>query len=153
RLAGRLSGTRVISSVHNPDHEPEFWNDGAAVSLWKRQAALALDRWTARFGCTRMVAVSDYVGQSAHRRLRFPLERTELLYNPVDIEELQSPSRRDRTELLQELGLPTDSLVLLNVARVSPQKGLIYAIRALPTIRKCYPKAHLLSVGATVDAA
>jgi glycosyltransferase involved in cell wall biosynthesis len=153
RVAGRLSGTRVISSVHNPDHQPEFWNDGADVSLWKRLAALALDRWTACFGCTRMVAVSEYLRQSTHRRLRFPLERTELIYNPVDTEELQSPSRRGRVELLRELGLPVDSLVLLTVGRVSPQKGLIYAIRALPVIRRSYPTAHLLSVGGAADAA
>jgi len=44
-------------------------------------------------------------------------------------------------------------LILLNVARVSPQKGLIYALRALPEIVKRYPRAHLLSVGATTDPA
>jgi len=49
--------------------------------------------------------------------------------------------------------LPDDSLILLNVARVSPQKGLLYALRALPAILKRYPSAQLLSIGATTDPA
>jgi glycosyltransferase involved in cell wall biosynthesis len=34
---------------------------------------------------------------------------------------------------------------------VSPQKGLLYAIRALPAVREKYPGAYLVSVGATSD--
>lgn len=151
RTAGQLTGIPVISSIHNPEHEPEAWDDGSAVSLRKRRVIRALDRWTAHFGCERIVAVSEYVRQSTHRQLRFPLERTELLYNPIDVEEFQSSPASGRSELLRELGLPAESIILLNVARVSPQKGLLYAIRALPLIRQRYPTAHLLSVGATTD--
>jgi glycosyltransferase involved in cell wall biosynthesis len=64
---------------------------------------------------------------------------------------MKAPSVKSRTELLWELGLAPDSLVLLNVARVSPQKGLLYALRALPAILKQYPQVHLISVGATTD--
>src|SRR5687767_7367440 len=45
RVAGRLTGTPVISSVHNPDHEAETWADGADVSLVKRRIVRELDRW------------------------------------------------------------------------------------------------------------
>ncbi|MGH9900893.1 MAG: glycosyltransferase family 4 protein, partial [Pyrinomonadaceae bacterium] len=124
----------------------------SGVSLYKRQLARALDRWTAWFGCERLVAVSKYVRQSAHRRLRFPLERTELLYNPIDVDEFRPAGGGGRAEILRELGLPADCVLLLNVGRVSPQKGLLYAIRALPAIRERHPSVHLLSVGATADA-
>ncbi|MEJ7618025.1 MAG: hypothetical protein WKF30_13935 [Pyrinomonadaceae bacterium] len=50
----------MVSSVHNPDYEPEAWNDGSAVSS-ARKFFRQLDRWTARFGCDRMIAVSQYV--------------------------------------------------------------------------------------------
>src|SRR5262249_40124838 len=43
--------------------------------------------------------------------------------------------------------------ILLNVARLAPQKGMIYVLRALPKILEHYPQAHLLSVGVTTDAA
>jgi glycosyltransferase involved in cell wall biosynthesis len=111
----------------------------------------SIDRWTARFGNRRLIAVSEYVRQSAHRHLKFPLQDIDLLYNPIDIDDLRKSSHKSRAELLHELNLPTDALILLNVARVSPQKGLIYALRALPKIIGEYPNAHLLSVGGTTD--
>jgi len=154
RVAGRLSRTPVISSIHNPDHEPDVWEDGAAVHPLKRRLARWMDRWTADFGCDRLVAVSEYVRRSAHRRLGFPLEQIDLLYNPIDVDQFQSiapGAPRERQKLIEELGLPEGSVILLNVARVSPQKGLLYAIRALPAVREKYPEAHLVSVGATVD--
>jgi len=151
RVAGRLSRIPVISSIHNPDHEPDAWNDGAAVSPLKRRLARLMDHWTAHFGCERLVAVSEYVRRSAHDRLGFPIERIDLLYNPIDIDQFHSGVPHGRQKLIEELRLPEGSVVLLNVARVSPQKGLLYAIRALPAVREKYPEAYLVSVGATSD--
>jgi glycosyltransferase involved in cell wall biosynthesis len=151
RVAGRMTKVPVISSVHNPDHEPQAWSDGANVSLITRHAVKALDRWTANLGSDRMIAVSEYVRKSASRDLHYSLDLVELVYNPFDVDLMKAPVGKDRTELLRELGLASDSLILLNVARVSPQKGLLYAVRALPAILKQYPQAHLISVGATTD--
>jgi glycosyltransferase involved in cell wall biosynthesis len=153
RVAGRFSRTPVISSIHNPDHEAEAWADGADVSLMKRRAVRELDRWTAHAGCDRMIAVSEYVKQSANRHLGVSLDSIEVVYNPIDVDLVRAEPSTNRAELLRACGLPPDSLILLNVARVSPQKGLIYALRALPAIVERYPTAHLLSVGATTDLA
>jgi len=147
RVAGRLAGVPVVSSIHNPDHEPEVWGDGADVSRWKLRLSLALDRWSARFGCERMVAVSDYVRRSAVRRLKFPPERIDLVYNPIDVEALAAAPARPREELFAGRGLGADSTVLLNVGRVSPQKGFVYAVRAMPAILARNPSAHLVSAG------
>jgi glycosyltransferase involved in cell wall biosynthesis len=152
RVAGRMGRVPVISSIHNPDYEPEAFNDGAEVSARKRTLARLLDRLTARMGCERMVAVSEYVRLSASRHLRFPAGRIDLLYNPIDVEEFQ-PRRGKREELLADLGLSPETVVLLNVARVSPQKGLLYAIRALPAITERHPATHLISAGALTDPA
>ncbi|MGZ5435790.1 MAG: glycosyltransferase family 4 protein [Pyrinomonadaceae bacterium] len=151
RVAGRLAGIPVISSIHNPDHEPEAWADGATVSKRKRLTAKTIDRWTARFGNQRLIAVSDYVKQSAHRHLKFALNDIDLVYNPIDLDLLSQPPTKSRDEILRESGLPADALMLLNVARVSPQKGLIYAVRAMPRILEQFPNAHLVSVGSTTD--
>lgn len=152
RVAGRLANVPVISSVHNPDHEPQAWADGAEVSKLKRHTVKALDRWTANMGNKRMIAVSDYVRHSASRDLHFSLDSIELVYNPFDVDLMKAPAGKSRAELLREFGLPDDSLILLNVARVSPQKGLLYAVRALPEIARQYPGAQLVSVGSTADA-
>ena len=148
RVAGRLAGVPVVSSIHNPDYEPVAWEASRQGHGAKRRFFLALDRGTARIGCARMIAVSESVRQSAHAHLRFPLERIDVVENPVDLDELRRPAARDRRALLDELGLPGDVLVLLNVARLSPQKGLHHAIDALPKILEAHPSAHLLSVGA-----
>ena len=148
RLAGRLAGVPVISSIHNPDYEPVVWLAGQQGHPAKRHFFLALDRITARLACSRMIAVSEYVRQSAHVHLRFPLERIDLVYNPIDLNELRRAPTCDRKTLLAELGLPADALVLLNVARLSPQKGLNDAIDALPRILQSHTRAHLVSVGA-----
>jgi glycosyltransferase involved in cell wall biosynthesis len=154
RVAGRAAGVPVVSSVHCPDHAPEVWGDGAGVSLWKRRASLLLDRWSARFGCTRMVAVSEYVRGYAARYLRFPVGRIDLIYNPIDTDALAGAAvaGRLREELLGELGLEPESRVLLNVGRVSPAKGILYAVRAMPHILREHPAAHLVLVGETTDA-
>ena len=149
RMAGRFSGVPVISSIHDSDYEPETWGDGSDVSAWKRHLIRAIDGWSARLGCERMLAVSDYVRQSAHRHLRFPLQRIDRLYNPVDVNELRSSKPRE--QLLDELGLPADSVILLNVGRVKPQKGLLYAIRALPAVKRQHPRVRLISMGGIDD--
>lgn len=151
RIAGRLTGTPVVSSIHNPDHEAHAWADGADVSLMKRRVARSVDRWTAHVGSDRLIAVSEYVRQSANRHLRVPLDSIDLVYNPIDTDLFEAAPMRTRAELLRSCGLPADSLILLNVARVSPQKGLLYALRALPSILQQYPSAHLVSVGDTGD--
>jgi len=153
RVSGRLVSVPVVSSVHNPDHEEAAWSDGADVSRGKRRLVKGIDRWTARVGNERLIAVSEYVRQSANRPLKFSLKQIDLLYNPIDIEALTTAPNKNREELLRELGLPSDAIILLNVARLSPQKGLIHALRALPKIIGKYPQAHLLSVGATTDPA
>jgi glycosyltransferase involved in cell wall biosynthesis len=148
RLAGRMAGVPVISSIHAPDYEPRSWDAGQHGHPAKRAFFLAFDRFTARLCCTRMIAVSEYVRQSAHAHLRFPLDRIDVINNPVDLAELRRPPGRDRRTLLAELGLPADAVVLLNVARLSPQKGLQVAIDALPRILQSHGRTHLLSVGA-----
>jgi glycosyltransferase involved in cell wall biosynthesis len=152
RLAGRLAGVPVISSIHNPDYEPEVWRDGHQGNPAKRHFFREIDRGTARIGCRRMIAVSEYVRQSAHRHLGFPIERIDLVYNPIAVEEFIAAPARSRNEFLAECGLPKQATILLHVGRVSPQKGLHLAIRSLPRILAERPDTHLLSAGATDDA-
>ncbi|MDR3639317.1 MAG: glycosyltransferase [Isosphaeraceae bacterium] len=151
RIAGRLAGVPVLSSVHNMEYEPEARvNESRSLRL-KRNAALLVDRWTARIGARRLIAVSDYVGRSAARQLRFPAQRIDLVYNPIDFDDVSSEAHSDRSRVRDELGLPPDSLILLNVGRVSAQKGLLFAIRALPAIVARFPTVHLVSAGSLTD--
>jgi glycosyltransferase involved in cell wall biosynthesis len=151
RVAGRLAGVPVISSVHNMQYDPEARADEGGWLRLKRDAALFMDRWTAHLGARRLVAVSEYVRRSAARLLRFPAERIDLVYNPIDFEELRPGLVCDRSRIWAEAGIPAESLILLNVGRVSYQKGLIFAVRALRDILVQFPQVHLVSVGSLAD--
>jgi glycosyltransferase involved in cell wall biosynthesis len=152
RIAGFLTGTPVLSSIHNPEYEPEALTDAPQLNSKKLFVARNLDKWTARLGCRKMLAVSRYVKESASRRLDFPPEKIEVLYNPIDVSDLCAGASRSRADVLGELNLASGSIMLLNVARVAPQKGLLYAIQALAEIRRKFPEAHLISVGGKDDA-
>lgn len=147
RLAGRLAGVPVVSSIHNPDYEPEVWRMGEQGPAAKRWFFLGVDRATARLGCGSLIAVSEFVRRSAATHLRVPLERIELVENPIDLDEIRRPPGHDRDQLLGEVGLEGGDRILLNVGRLSPQKGLQHAIDALPAILEAHPRAHLVSLG------
>ena len=150
RMAGRLSGVPVISSVHNPEYEPEAGAGASPAVRRKIATARIVDAITARTCCTRMIAVSEHVKESTVTRLGYPASKIDVVYNPADISEAVSEqvSRRD---VLQSLGLQEDSILLLNVGRLSPQKGFIDAVRALPEVLSSVPNARLVSVGAQAD--
>jgi glycosyltransferase involved in cell wall biosynthesis len=149
RVAGRMAGIPVISSIHNPEYEPEAMSAFSREVRRKIAAARLIDKATAQLGCRRMIAVSHFVKESTVRRLGFPAARIDVVYNPIDISELRPTI--DRREVIKELDLSDDTVVLLNVGRVSPQKGLIFAIRAMPAVLEAFPKAVLLSIGSQSD--
>jgi glycosyltransferase involved in cell wall biosynthesis len=149
RIAGRLSAIPVISSIHNPEYEPEV-SAGAPRSVRQKIAiARRVDQMTAR-ACARMIAVSEYVKRSTVRRLGYPSTKIKVIYNPIDLSETIDDAV-DRTGVLADLNIPVDSLLLLHVGRLSPQKGFIDAIRAMPEVLRSIPNARLVSVGAQAD--
>ncbi len=151
RISGYLAKVPVLSSIHNPDYEVEALTDGSQISASKNFIIRNLDRWTARLFCREMIAVSEYVKHSTHKRLSFPEEKIKSLYNPVDVRAFQTEFGIDRKAFLTSFGIPEQAIVLLNVARISPQKGFLYAVQALPQIKAKFPNAHLVSVGAMND--
>lgn len=145
RIAGRRAGVPVISTIHCPEYEAEASSGVPSAVRRKIKAARLLDKWTARFGCWRMIAVSKYIKESLTVRLNYPPEKVDVLYNPVDI--FENPVLDDRSSVFESLGLPPDTVLLLSVARLSPEKGLIHAIRAMPDILEAEPRVRLVSVG------
>ena len=151
RIAGRLSGIPVISSIHNPEYEPEAASASLRSVKGKIALARAVDKYTAQF-CARMIAVSNYVKQSTVARLKYPASRIDVVYNPIDIAEIAG-NVTDRGSVLASLNLPIDSKLVLHVGRLAPQKGFVDAVQAMPEILRSVPMARLVSVGAHADAA
>ncbi|HMS07876.1 MAG TPA: glycosyltransferase family 4 protein [Pyrinomonadaceae bacterium] len=148
RIAGRASGIPVVSSIHSPEYE-----SAAMVGPNKRKqiAAKQIDKWTMRFCGSRVIAVSKYVRDSVHAQLGIPFDKIEVLYNPVHLDE--SDAAYDRGQFYDDCGLPSDSVILLSIGRVSPEKGLIWAVKAMKSVVQQMPHAHLVHIGAQDNAA
>jgi glycosyltransferase involved in cell wall biosynthesis len=129
RLAGRLAGAAVVSHVHI---ENVFRADGLG-----RPAQRALDRATARL-CARILAVSEAT-RDAVVADGYPRSRIEVVPNGVDLVRAE-PERLE--------GLPLDTPVVIEVARLAPVKGQRELIRALARV----PEAVLVLVGVAFES-
>lgn len=145
RVAGRLAGIAVVSSIHNPDHEPEVWRAEGFRHPCRQRVLRALDGLTARRCTDHLVAVSAYVAGCAHRALRFPLARTTVVPNPVEL-------AGDQAGPGDALPVPPGARIALSVARVVPQKGLLELVDA---VARTDPRhdLHLVVAGSTANAA
>jgi glycosyltransferase involved in cell wall biosynthesis len=75
-------------------------------------------------------------------------ERITVIHNGVDTEVFRPDV--DGREVRQELGIPSDALVIGHVARMTPWKGQHHLLEAFLQIAPEFPKAYLLFVGSSV---
>ena len=71
--------------------------------------------------------------------------RTEVVLNGIDLD-VYRPGI-DGKQLRKELGIPSDALVVGNVARLTPWKGQHHLVEAFASIAAANSMAHLLLVG------
>src|SRR5439155_25157433 len=95
RIAGRLCRCEVISTVQSAIYEPE----SGLYSWWRH----GTDQMTARFAA-QVIAVSEFVRGSVHRRLGLPLDRITVIPNAVDVCSIHAEAPR-RVATRMALGL------------------------------------------------
>ncbi|MEO7556252.1 MAG: glycosyltransferase [Acidimicrobiales bacterium] len=147
RVAGRLAGVPVVSSLHNPDHEQAVWADEGFTRPWRQEVLRVLDAITARW-CGKVIAVSAHVADSARRRLHITPNQLIVIPNAVELEPPTAGFTAPATRIHDELGLPDAVKVVLTVARVVPQKGLQDIIDALGLLPE---DIHLLVAGSMAN--
>ena len=131
-LGGLMAGVRTI--VHT-DHARQFPD--------KRRYMLA-ERLVSAFAY-RVVGVSDDTSANLCKYEKIPWEKIETIPNGIDGSVFDI--RVDRDARRCELGVPTDALVLGIAARLSPPKGVVHAIRAMPGVLARQPRAILIIAG------
>jgi L-malate glycosyltransferase len=139
RLAALLSRTpRVVTTLHHLDYK--YW---PAVSiparLWK-----ALDLLTATTINDALLAVSEAVRRDYAGRL--PFREVSRLYNYLDLQAFQEPGET-RAAARDQLGWAERDFILLTIARLAPEKGHAYLVRAMAAILRTIPHARLVLVG------
>jgi glycosyltransferase involved in cell wall biosynthesis len=156
RLASLLAGRPpVVSTLQNMPYDPRA--QGSELPRgWRGGLVKRADRLLGRWTRTRFVAVSSAVRDSYVSALGIPPERTEVIYNAVDISALRARAEHPSAGpgLRAELDLAPGRRLIVNVARHVPQKGLEYLIDSLsrPPLRGIDCGLALVGVGGGTPA-
>jgi glycosyltransferase involved in cell wall biosynthesis len=139
RLA--VTGTRIplLSSLEAPTYAVEARRDYSRPARAKLQLVRLADMVTGRLVGTTYLACSTSVAQSTRRALRLPPDRIRVLPNSTVVPDEAAPIA---------VSLERDDEVrLLVIGRLSPQKGHVHLLRALPALASRYPGVGLHVVG------
>ncbi len=135
-LAARLGGARaVVSTKHAPD---EF----RGRRTWKRPPFLLLERLAYEMD-DAVVVVSEGLATFLEQTEHLPRRKMVIIGHGVGEPGVAVP----RPEARRELGLASFDPVLGAVGRLSPEKGHLHLLRALPAIAAAFPGAGCVLAG------
>lgn len=123
RVAGRLAGVPVISHMHAPN----VFRQGRG-----RRTQIVLDNATA-CACARIVAVSEATRRALEEQ-GYPQRLLETVLNGIHLDEVLPRDQAVRSEF----GVPQNAALIACVGRLTPTKGQIDLIRALPLLDDVY---------------
>lgn len=149
-IAARLAslfgaGTPIITSIELADYEPEIIRIGG-WNPHKVRGLKAIDKLTASLAKPYYVPCSYFVKNSYQRNFGIDESKTQVIYNCID-PQLLSASREDVTRLRDELALPPDAFIYLNVGRLDPQKNHNLLFQAFREVASEVPNSYLLLAG------
>lgn len=131
---------RVVSSVEAPVYSDEVWDDTVGARRWKLEVVRLTELVTSRLSGSTYVACSKSVARCMQGALHLPDRRLRVIYNSTSV-------AGDDGEPAGA-GVPTPAgATLLTVGRLSPQKGQVYLLRAMPLILERWPATLLQIVG------
>ncbi len=133
---GRLVG---VPLVFETPHLKERWRKGRLKSSY------AVDRMIGRL-VDYYVAVSKANAQYLIEEKMLPPGKIVVIRNGCDVNRF-NPAHEVPNGLRASLGFDPGDPVLVEMARLEPQKGHQVLLRALPLIRARFPKTRLVCVG------
>ncbi len=135
----------LVTSWQLTDYDP-VTIASAGWSPIKIAGLKILDQVTSLISTPHFVACSETVRHSFDRHFKCKGRGVRTIYNSVDLKALAStPDSNSR--LKNELGLPNDAFVFLNVGRLDPQKNQQLILRAFSDVIGYAPNSYLLLVG------
>ncbi|WP_434522782.1 glycosyltransferase [Halorubrum sp. AS12] len=133
RIAGTISNSRIISTYHN-------------IPSQFHPVIRAADKATV-FADNRTVSVSRGVKNEMVDSHVYSMKKIKTINNGIDIEELNKLIKSSSMKKVKEKLDFEDKFVFLNIGRYVKQKSQIDIIKAMETVVKSEPKAHLILVG------
>lgn len=142
RLAAKIAQVPVvISSIQN-------------IHWWKSDHKLAprikaaIDRITVNYCTAKVIAVSDAVKEFHIKQVGYNSRKVTVLYNTINLDEFTLPGNLDpKRKKETDFELQPETPVIINVASLTPQKGQVYILQAVPKVLKAIPDTHFLIVG------
>jgi len=141
-LAARLAGdVPVVWGIHHSAPDPRV--DKRRTVQVNRICALMSRKFPARIVCCSEASLRF------HKELGYAAEKLELIPNGVDLEQFR-PDPVARFSVREEVGIPTDALLIGMAARFHPQKDHRNFIQAAEQLHKQMPGVHFLLCGLNV---
>ncbi len=147
RVVGRLAHKSVVTTLVNTSYEPEWVLDNPRLSPRKVWLVQWVDRVTARWWGGDFVAITESVKDSACRQIGLSPEEIVVIPRGLDFDQESDGGSRDVAGVRAQLEWTGAYPIILNVARLVPQKGQRYAIRAMHQVVARFPSAHLYIAG------
>jgi glycosyltransferase involved in cell wall biosynthesis len=132
---GRVAGVPVICET---PHVRELWRKG-----WK--SSFAVDRFAGHF-VDAWIAVSQANADYLVREKRVPAKKVHVVHNGCDIRRF-SLGKVAPPEVRRSVGVGTNEIMAVVLARLEPQKGHRYLLEALPSVAKEFPLLRVVFVG------
>lgn len=121
-VAGILAGKPIIiTTIHN---FPAI--KGTSI---KQRLSNLLSGFLLKFN-RRVIVVSRNLGDFISTLCNIPLNRIQVIYNGVDVEEIQKGSDRSPVAVSEFHNSAATSLIILNIARLIPSKGVDVFLKA-----------------------
>jgi glycosyltransferase involved in cell wall biosynthesis len=141
--AAALTRVPVVSHLHMP-RRPYGKRDERSIAARLRTR---IRTSAERLVVARFVAASRAIRDSTAPYLPDP-DRLELVYDGIPTARFRQAADPSQLQALRrELGVNGADPLLINVARLHPQKDLLSLVRAMPVVREARPEAKLLIVG------
>jgi len=125
------SGARVVVSRRD-------------MGFWYTPAILRLLRISNRF-VARMVVNSEAVRRNVHRRERYPLDRSAVVPNGIDMGRVPGCGAPG---LREALGIGASDPIIGMVSHFHPWKRQRDVVDAFALVHRAHPRAHLVFIGA-----
>lgn len=149
-LVGRLgawrTGAAVVSSLVNTPYDPARMTD-PNISRWKLRAVQTVDAITARYGTSRLHAVSQGVADENCRALHYPAARITVVDRGRSRDALGHWSQQRREHVRQALGVGPDTKIVLTAGRQEYQKAHTDLVEAAAILTRTTAHAQLFVAG------
>src|SRR5882762_9183002 len=138
-LAARLAGNvTVVWGIHHNAFDPRI--DKRRTMLVNRACAFLSKKFAAR------IVFCSEASLHTHKRLSYAAEKLEVIPNGFDLEQVK-PDPTAHNSLREELGIPSDAIVIGIGARFHPHKDHHNFIEAAGRLHRQMPEIHFLLFG------